>query len=73
MSALPPKADIVTQCRNVRFVPKADIRRLVCRESGLRPSALKRRCVPKGNPSFTLRGAGALCSGQALKTNRVPV
>jgi hypothetical protein len=26
MSALPPKADIGTQSRNVRFVPKADIR-----------------------------------------------
>jgi hypothetical protein len=25
MSALPPKADIGTQSRNVRFVPKADI------------------------------------------------
>src|SRR6516164_6624645 len=28
MSALPPKADIGTQSWNVRFVPKADIRRL---------------------------------------------
>jgi len=27
MSALPPKADIGTQLRNVRFVPKADILR----------------------------------------------
>jgi len=27
MSALPPKADIGTQPRNVRFVPKADIPR----------------------------------------------
>jgi len=26
MSALPPKADIGTQSRDVRFVPKADIR-----------------------------------------------
>ena len=26
MSALPPKADIGTQSRNVRFVPVADIR-----------------------------------------------
>ena len=25
MSALPPKADIGTQSRNVRFVPKSDI------------------------------------------------
>jgi len=25
MSALPPKADIETQPRNVRFVPKADM------------------------------------------------
>jgi hypothetical protein len=27
MSALPPKADIETQSRDVRFVPKADILR----------------------------------------------
>jgi hypothetical protein len=27
MSALPPKADIKTPSRDVRFVPKADIRR----------------------------------------------
>jgi hypothetical protein len=27
MSALPPKADIGTQSRNVRYVPKADIPR----------------------------------------------
>ena len=27
MSALPPKADIETQLRNVRFVPKVDILR----------------------------------------------
>ena len=26
MSALPPKADIDRACRDVRFVPKADIR-----------------------------------------------
>jgi len=26
MSALPPKADIGTQTRNVRFVPKADMK-----------------------------------------------
>jgi len=26
MSALPPKADVGTQPRDVRFVPKADIR-----------------------------------------------
>jgi hypothetical protein len=29
MSALPPKADIGTQARNVRFVPKADIDRFI--------------------------------------------
>ena len=29
MSALPPKADIGSQLRNVRFVPKADIVHLV--------------------------------------------
>jgi hypothetical protein len=28
MSALPPKADIGTQSRNVRFVPKADMAQL---------------------------------------------
>ena len=31
MSALPPKADIETQSRDVRFVPKADIERLALR------------------------------------------
>src|SRR5215469_14662535 len=31
MSALPPKADVGTHSRNVRFVPKADIRALVPR------------------------------------------
>jgi len=29
ISALPPKADMGTQSRNVRFVPKADIGRLI--------------------------------------------
>jgi hypothetical protein len=29
MSALPPKADIGTQPRDVRFVPKADMSRLL--------------------------------------------
>ena len=29
MSALPPKADIGTESRNVRFVPKADIANLI--------------------------------------------
>ena len=29
MSALPPKADIETRSRDVRFVPKADIRRRI--------------------------------------------
>jgi len=29
MSAIPPKADIGTQSRNVRFVPKADIGHLI--------------------------------------------
>ena len=32
MSALPPKADIETQSRNVRFVPKADIAQLILLE-----------------------------------------
>jgi hypothetical protein len=31
MSALPPKADIGSACRNVRFVPKADIAPLLHR------------------------------------------
>jgi hypothetical protein len=40
MSALPPKADIETQSRDVRFVPKADIANLEAFEVGLRiPSA----------------------------------
>ena len=33
MSALPPKADIGTQSRNVRFVPKADIQELLSAHS----------------------------------------
>ena len=37
MSALPPKADIGTQSRNVRFVPKADILR---RSNSLRYSII---------------------------------
>ena len=37
MSALPPEADIGTQPRDVRFVPKADIRR--CRAQVRLPSA----------------------------------
>jgi len=31
MSGLPPKADIGTQSRDVRYVPKADIRRRLVR------------------------------------------
>ena len=38
MSALPPKADIGTEPRNVRFVPKADIQRWIkARRSYSRP------------------------------------
>ena len=35
MSALPPKADIGTQPRDVRFVPKADIARCAAAKSGI--------------------------------------
>jgi len=34
MSALPPKADIGTQSRDVRFVPKADIANIRSLSSG---------------------------------------
>jgi len=40
MSALPPKADIGTQPRDVRFVPKADIEEL---------GAYKKSGEPRGN------------------------
>src|SRR6516165_8207382 len=36
MSALPPKADIGTRSRNVRFVPKADISQLLTGRSSPR-------------------------------------
>ena len=54
MSALPPKADIAEQHRDVRFVPKADISDIrlrhsrwvtKCRRSSLKPSRLPRRCI----------------------------
>ena len=35
MSALPPKADIGTHSRNVRFVPKADIPHLLTKQLGV--------------------------------------
>ena len=35
MSALPPKADIDRASRNVRFVPKADIRHLLTKQLGV--------------------------------------
>jgi hypothetical protein len=38
MSALPPKADMETQSRDVRFVPKADIAQLHSITSLARPT-----------------------------------
>ena len=35
MSALPPKADIGTHSRNVRFLPKADIPHLLTKQLGV--------------------------------------
>jgi hypothetical protein len=35
MSALPPKADIENQSRDVRFVPKADIPHLLTKQLGV--------------------------------------
>jgi len=43
MSALPPKADIGTQSRNVRFVPKADIN-LARTATALSPRAPRGEC-----------------------------
>jgi len=43
MSALPPKADIGTQSRNVRFVPKADIQELGASVRGGSGNLLLRR------------------------------
>jgi len=40
MSALPPKADIGTQSRNVRFVPKADIKAKRCASAAADTGAL---------------------------------
>ena len=40
MSALPPKADIGTQPRNVRFVPKADIKAKRCASAAADTGAL---------------------------------
>jgi hypothetical protein len=36
MSTLPPKADIAERDRDVRFVPKADIRKAIALEFGSR-------------------------------------
>jgi hypothetical protein len=44
MSALPPKADIAGCDRDVRFVPKADIR-----------SAIRSSCLRAVNAQFSLR------------------
>jgi hypothetical protein len=51
MSALPPKADIGTQPRNVRFVPKADIlhcgkERRYSITSSARSSPVLAQCCP---------------------------
>jgi len=51
MSALPPKADIGTQSRNVCFVPKADI--------ALRRVATKQTVTPIGHPALRA-GGGAV-------------
>ena len=45
MSALPPKADIGTQSRNVRFVPEADILR--CGNDAIIRSPRRRRQGPR--------------------------
>jgi hypothetical protein len=46
MSALPPKADIGTQSRNVRFVPKADIlRRIEERRSSIASPTAQLGCT----------------------------
>jgi len=51
MSALPPKADIGTQSRNVRFVPKADICGAANRAYSINSSARARKVVGRLRPS----------------------
>ncbi|MGB8244732.1 MAG: hypothetical protein WCF76_12695, partial [Pseudolabrys sp.] len=50
MSALPPKADMCGATRDVRFVPKADIR---CGYSSMRLSARSKKSRLIGNPMLT--------------------
>ena len=50
MSALPPKADMCGATRDVRFVPKADIRRGY---SSMRLSARSKKSRLIGNPMLT--------------------
>ena len=47
MSALPPKADIGTQLRDIRYVPKADIgpNRLIDEDYVPAPGMKQRICV----------------------------
>jgi hypothetical protein len=67
MSALPPKADIGTQPRDVRFVPKADIsfrRRLSCSVSATHCDAVDDEvdCVSVGQTLFTEKPCGGALS-----------
>jgi hypothetical protein len=46
MSALPPKADIGTQPRNVRFVPQADSQRRQRQQLKIKPVGKGVLCLP---------------------------
>jgi hypothetical protein len=59
MSALPPKADIGGACRDVRFVPKADIpHRASSRVSGLVDARLVERTAKLFNEVASRRQVG---------------
>ena len=57
MSALPPKADIGTQSRDVRFVPKADIQEFAT-------------CI-RLNPITARQIAGCIMPPDGIRRNRV--
>jgi hypothetical protein len=46
MSALPPKADIAKRDHHVRFVPKADIVKIVRSRRGSRPAYRQFTAIP---------------------------
>jgi hypothetical protein len=68
MSALPPKADIGTRSRDVRFVPKADIN----------PSSIRSTSAAASSPYGTVRPSAlaviaAKCNGGFLNPRCLPI